>query len=192
MQTEIYKNLSLENLPDENWADIQDYEGYYQVSNMGRIKSLQRMIIDKNGSYRFFWEKILRQSKSRGYLVVGLSIESQNKVKSVHRLVGIHHVPNPENKPEINHKKGIKIDNRATELEWMTHAENSQHAVDSGLTKNEKGAKGGRAKLSEQQVVEIKRLIKVGMKQKTIASMFGVLPTNISAINKKIIWKWLV
>ena len=100
----------------ETFKDISGYKGDYQVSNLGRIKSLK------------FTEKILRQKNDgHGYLVVNL-YNKGSKSKKVHRLVAIAFIPNPENKKTVNHKKGIKTDNRAKELEWATYSENHLHS----------------------------------------------------------------
>lgn len=118
----------------EIWADIKGYEGYYQVSNLGNIRSLDRIITFKNGTKQFFKGKILKQKLDKhGYLRVTLSKNNHLCLKQVHRLVAIAFIPNPENKPTVNHKKGIKTDNRSTELEWATYQEQTQHAIKTGL-----------------------------------------------------------
>lgn len=109
--SEIFKNLDLNNIEGEEWRDIPNYEGLYQVSNMGRIKSLR----DKYGNYR---EKILSQYEcSNGYLYVLLYKEGKRKNCSVHRLVGNAFLDNPSNLPCFNHKNEIKTDNRVENLE---------------------------------------------------------------------------
>lgn len=127
--TEIYKNKSLENLDGEIWVDIDDYEGLYKVSNLGRIKSLDFNHTGKVG--------ILTQ-KDNNYLEVKLSKNKIPKYKSVHRLVAIAFIPNPLNKPQVNHISGDKTDNRISNLEWNTRSENMQHAYDIGLNKKGK------------------------------------------------------
>lgn len=121
----------------EEWKDIYfvdngityDYRGLYQISNYGRVKS--------------FWynkEVILTQLKSsKGYLKVCLCKDKKKRQFLVHRLVALMFIDNPENKTEVNHKFGIKTDNRATELEWNTHQENNRHAYKIGLKKGVKG-----------------------------------------------------
>lgn len=144
---EYYKNLSLENLTQvvdgilitEEWVAIKDFEGLYDISNFGRVKSLKRLVYKtdrrKGTSFgSFYADKILSQDESRGYLIVTLSKNSKSKRCSVHRLVASHFIANPENKKTVNHKKGIKKDNRAWELEWNTHSENNKHAFDKGLS----------------------------------------------------------
>lgn len=102
-------------MKQEIWQDIKGWEGYYQVSNIGRVKSLYEDV-----------EKILKQ-KERRYLSVCLFKDKKRKYVNVHRLVAQNFIPNPNNKGEVNHKNGIKTDNRVENLEWSTRSENSKH-----------------------------------------------------------------
>lgn len=112
------------NTPElEVWKDIPGYEGLYQASNLGRIKSLGR-----NVAQRVTKDQILQPALSKGYLRVRLSKNSINKMWFVHKAVACCFVPNPNCLQEINHKKGNKLDNRATELEWCTQIYNNHHS----------------------------------------------------------------
>lgn len=109
-------------LDNEIWRDIKGYENIYQVSSLGRVKSLERV------SYlgKIIKEKILKNSfNHRKYLVVHLSKDGKSKVVTVHRLVAEAFIPNPENKLEVNHIDEDKTNNCLNNLEWVTSKENS-------------------------------------------------------------------
>ena len=114
----------------EVWKDIEGYEGLYQVSNLGRVRGLDRMVFNKRGSKTIVNGRILKQKTDRyGYKCVCLSKDSKSKHFAVHRLVAQAFIPNPENKPTVNHINEIKDDNRVDNLEWMTVAENNQYGT---------------------------------------------------------------
>lgn len=115
---------------EEIWKDIKDYEGLYQVSNLGRVRSLPR-----KGTYKDI--HILKLGKNhKGYLQVKLSKDSVLKCKSIHRLVAEVFIPNPDNKPQVNHKDTNKENNCVNNLEWVTNLENMQHSWKMGLRNN--------------------------------------------------------
>ena len=134
----LYKSLDQkENKKEEKiWRDIAGYEGLYQVSNMGRVKSLERIITRKNGRKQTIRERILKpKTKRTGYLQVGL-FNGRGKEKKflVHRLVcGAFH-ENPENKPCVNHIDENKANNEANNLEWCTYKENNNHGTRTART----------------------------------------------------------
>lgn len=120
---------------DEIWRDITGYEGYYQVSNLGNVRSCERKIIDSKCK-RIFKGKILKPTPSKGklpYYYVSLSKQGKIKKKRIHVLVASEFIPNPEHKPQVNHKNGNPQDNRIDNLEWVTNSENTQHAYNTGL-----------------------------------------------------------
>ena len=114
----------------EIWKDIEGFEGRYQVSNLGRVKSLERTVWDNRGYYKTVSEKILKpQKKGNGYLQVQLSQDGKEKWYLVHRLVAIAFLPNPNNLPQVNHISEDKLDNRVSNLEWVTCKENTNHGT---------------------------------------------------------------
>lgn len=113
----------------EIFKDIPGYEGLYQVSNIGTVKSLQRkckQYRSKSG-YAIQKEKILKTTENFGYPSLQLFINGSFRTLEVHRLVAITFIDNPNNYSVVNHKNGIKNDNRVENLEWVNHRENSTH-----------------------------------------------------------------
>lgn len=121
----------------EVWKPIKDYEGWYEVSDMGRVRSLDRTVYFKdNKRSRDYKGKILKQKYHYGYPMVNLLRNKEVAVLYVHRLVAETFLNKIENKDWVNHKNGIKSDNRVENLEWCTPSENSIHAKELGLHKD--------------------------------------------------------
>jgi hypothetical protein len=179
----IYKNISLQNITGEVWKPLTNYEGFYEVSNMGRVKSLDRTITKKSGEEALIISRILKQYKrGSGYLKIAVCKNGKPKTFDVHRLVGLLHVDNPENKPEINHKKGNKLDNRSSELEWSTSSENAQHKWDIGLQKPFWEGKTGKDHHSSKSVLQFDSEMKLLKKWDSIADVNRELGFDISGI----------
>ena len=122
---------------NEIWKDIEGYEDLYQVSNYGRVRSLDRYITSKkNGNTRIFYGKIMKPQKAirDGYICVMLSKDSNKKYAKVHRLVAQAFIRNPDNLPEVNHKDEDKLNNCVWNLEWCTRSYNENYG-----TKRERG-----------------------------------------------------
>jgi len=120
----------------EKFKDIINYENSYQISNFGRVKSLDRRIncLGENG--RIIKGSFIKSHKNKpGYFAVMLHKNNKYKHHSIHRLVALAFIPNPESKPVVNHKNGIKTDNSIENLEWCTYSEDRKHAYDTGLKK---------------------------------------------------------
>lgn len=122
---------------EEIWKDIPGYEGLYQVSNLGRVKSLERSVIKGQGGLYKIEEKIMKGSKDgSGYLFVQLCKEGKRKFYKIHRLVASAFLDNPNNLSELNHKDEDKTNNRVDNLEWCNHKYNSNYG-----SRNERVAK---------------------------------------------------
>ena len=182
------KNLVLRNAP-EYWADIEGYEGIYQVNNLGNVRSLDRVIIRKNGKKLTIKGQHLKQHLNRrGYLRINLRYQGKDKNSKIHRLVAKAFLSNPLNKPQVNHINGNKRDNNVCNLEWCTQAENIEHAFAQGLMAV--GERHGNSRLTLEQVILIKQLLKQSEDSITdIAKQFGVGISTIHDIKSGKQWK---
>lgn len=117
---------------EEIWKDIKGYEGLYQISNFGNVKSLPKFRVKYHTG-----EIILKQQNSaNGYKQINLYKNNKHRTEKIHRLVAEAFIPNPENKPEVNHIDGDKTNNYIGNLEWNTRKENGKHAWNIGLFKH--------------------------------------------------------
>lgn len=157
---------------DEIWRDVVGYEGLYQVSNLGRVKSFHR------GK-----EKVLNPTvNSAGYMHLTLCVAGKHTSRTVHSLVAEVFVPNPDGKPEINHIDGDKLNNCAWNLEWTTCRENLRHASKMGLLNIHKGADNPCAKLPMETARYIRRVYVSHHREfggRALAKQFKVTPQTI-------------
>lgn len=131
----------------EEWVPVANYEGIYEVSNLGRVRSLDRVVIDKSGvTYNrkgkfirptFQKSGVLEDGSLNGYIIVTLSKDGKNTVSGLHRLLAQAFIPNPDpdNKILVNHIDGVKFHDSLENLEWVTPSENCLHAYKNGLSK---------------------------------------------------------
>ena len=171
----------------EEWKDIKDYENLYQVSNLGRVKSLKREIIYSDGRKHTYKEKILKPRKNKyGYLVVCLCNNGNRKEFFVHRLVALAFIPNPDNKPHIDHIDTNPLNNVYTNLHWVTPKENNNNE----LTKQHVSEAMKGKKISEETKEKRRKKIycveldKVFNSIKEASEELGIFATTISAVCK--------
>lgn len=178
-------------LPEE-WRPVVGYEGLYEVSSHGKIRSLDRWISHlhcKSGK-TFRTGKIIKpKSMDNGYFRAEFWRNQRRERPHVHRVVALHFVANPDNKPWINHKDGNKRNNYFENLEWVTPAENALHAVALGLSKIGENAAG--SKLTNEDAIAVRVLYDKGLPPKWIAGIFGVSSTKVVQIGKRQHWKHL-
>lgn len=134
----MYKAYSNFNFPFtsliEVWKDIVGYEDQYQVSSFGNVRSKDRTRIARGGCTAPIRGRMRKCKISKaGYMVTNLCKDAIKTHPSVHRLVALAFIPNPTDKPTVNHKDGNKLNNNVTNLEWSTHSEQMQHASDNDL-----------------------------------------------------------
>lgn len=144
-------------MEQEIWKDVVGYEGYYQVSNLGRVQCLKKSVRGKVSERST--PKVMTPAFNNvtGYYAVGFGEWGifKHMPFSVHRLVALHFIDNPDNLPEVNHEDGDKSNNTATNLKWASREQNIQHGFKHGLIKTPRGVDAVHAKLSEATVMQI-------------------------------------
>lgn len=164
----------------ELWVDVTGYEGYYQVSSLGRIRSLPRIVGGGNGPRRYPG-RMMKPDCYGPYDMVELSRNGISRLYTVHRLIAIAFVPNPYEKPEVNHKDGNKRNNAINNLEWATDKENSQHAALNGLLAT--GGRNGNAKTTDRQAVVIYHKYRTGrLRIRELAIRYGYSEPGIKMV----------
>lgn len=181
----------MENLENEIWVSINGYKDLYEISNKGRVKSLKRKCLAKGNKYRVVNECIIRSfpNKTRAnYLYVNLN---NNGIKQfrVHRLVAIHFIPNPNNLEQVNHIDGDKNNNTTENLEWCTGEENMKHSFKIGTHKIRTGENAPGAKLTLEDVTQIKERLNKKESGRSIAKDFNISEGMISLIKHNKYWK---
>ena len=160
----------------EIWKDVKGYEERYQVSNLGRIRSVRIM--------GYFL---------KGYCYVVLSKNRKTQYTAIHRLVAQTFIPNPLNKPFVNHINGNPKDNRPENLEWCTQKENVEHSWRTGLATNDRqycrGTAHASVVLTEKQVRVIKHALTLGVPYHILATMTNAALATIGKIARGITWK---
>ena len=172
----------------EIWKDITGYEGYYQVSNFGNVKSLDRIIYISNIPRKRKSMLLKAKISGSGYYQVCLQKESIRLYPLVHRLVAETFLHKDKNKLYVNHIDGSKINNNVDNLEWVTQSENQLHAYKIGLQKIQYGEDRYVAKLTVKDVVEIKKRLKTGETCYRIAKDYPVNQATIFDIHKNKTW----
>lgn len=150
----------------EEWKPVKGFENYYEVSNLGNIKSIIPTQLRSRNRPSTKKEKIFKQRLSKeGYYRTALTVNNKVSYLLVHRIVAEAFIPNPNNYPVVNHIDGNKLNNHVSNLEWTTSSLNQKHAYDTGLKKK---------KISLEQRLEIIELRKQGLTYFKIAEKFNV------------------
>jgi hypothetical protein len=159
----------------EEWRTVAGFEGRYEVSNHGRVRSIARI------------PRIRKLGLASGYHTLQLGPRGARHTYLIHRLVAQAFIPNPDNKPEVNHLHEPKTNNRADNLEWATRPENTEHAVINDLVGH------GEAKpnhiLTEVEVIELRILAAQGLSYVALAKRYNIHPVTASDAARRKTWK---
>lgn len=174
----------------EIWKDINGYEGIYQVSSLGRVRSLDRALLGKNNVEYKVKGKIRKIScTGKGYQNIQLSKEGRSKMFSIHRLVAEAFLDNPENLPVVNHIDGNKSNNHIGNLEWVSYSDNINHSIATGLRNTNDIEthikKEGNSGVAVKEKVEDILSVFPNMKAKDIAELVGSKPSYVYKIKKR-------
>lgn len=194
---EYYKNLDLKDIEYycevdlidkvEQWVDVLGYEGFYMVSDLGRVKSLDKNdFMFRNNCSRIRKGIILKGSYCKGYRNVCLYLNRKSKTILTHRVVLSSWVNNVKNKREVNHINCIKDDNRLFNLEWSTSSENTIHAIKNGLVNQKRGEDIVTSKLTEIEAYKIKNS---NLKLKDLSIIYNISISVVCSIKNNNSWK---
>lgn len=163
----------------EQWKPYPKYKDHYEISDRGRVRRTKSIARGKKGYV------LANVDKGDGYLVVALSKNSQTKTHLVHRLVAETFLPNPENKPHVNHIDRNRGNNCVENLEWATASENVQHSH-TCIPNLKAGSRNNNSKLTEDAVTDIRKMYSEGFRQKDIAEKYGVKRNTVwDIVNRK-------
>lgn len=181
---------------NEIWKDVSGFEGYYQVSNLGRVKSYDRVITERGGITRKHYGRIIHHGLAGcGYAQIHLYVNGVQTVTYAHRLVAAAFIGPCPDGLEVNHKNGNKQDNRVENLEYVTRSENERHSyrvlgrTPSTNLKHGDGQDNTQAKLTDDQVRAIRSIYAGGkVTQNELAVRFGISQSSVSFIIHRKTW----
>lgn len=177
-----------------NWKEnefypMKNFEEYYEINTNGDIRSFDRRVKMFGGFTRVMKGRIRRTYISNGYVKIDLTVEGKVYRTSLHRLVALQFIPNPENKSEVNHKDGNKLNNHVSNLEWVTTRENELHAYKTGLKGT--GEKHPNTFFKDEDIIAIRQLASQGISKKVIARLYNTRIDNIYRYVNKTRWTHL-
>lgn len=176
----------------EVWLPVVGYEGLYECSNYGNVRSVTRRISLSNGGSRLRVGSVLKLGfNAKGYRQVDLSKDGTRQKYAVHRIVAFAFISQPPTeKHQVNHIDGNKVNNHISNLEWVTASYNMAHAHATGLFPRQDGIYGSNARLTEEQVLEIRsEYSKGGCTQLELAEKHGVQRTTVWHVVNNKTWR---
>lgn len=181
----------------EEWRDVEGFEGFYQVSNLGRVRSLDRIVPYPNSRYvngvgkREFLGKILKLNTNKhGYLQVTLRKNGIQTTHKVHQLVAIAFLKKPDFRCVVNHKNSKRDDNQVDNLEWCTQQQNLMHAAEKGAMSRFENSHNNTT-ITKETVLQIRKLYEGGQKIITIANSYNLKHNHVESIVKRRTWRHL-
>lgn len=173
-------------MKEEIWSEVKGYEGLYEISSYGNIRSIDRRFKDSIGRNRLIKSTLLKTRKNKnGYIDIVLLKEGRQSSFLIHRLVALNFIINNDNKEQINHKDGNKQNNNICNLEWCTRKENIKHSFDNNLQNVNMGENHANTSLKNEDVVFI---FKSDLKRKELSKMFNVSYQSICDIKRGRTW----
>lgn len=164
---------------EEEWKEIEGWNGIYYISSLGRVKRENKMIT------------ITPNKNRHGYCYVDLKVKGIRKNSLLHRLVALHFIPNPANKPCVNHLDFNVSNNEVSNLEWATHKENSAYTMRAGRISRSRGEDGGNSKLKLETVRKIRKDLAKGIYTHTqIAGKYKTNYSNVAHIKRGSRWSY--
>ncbi len=183
--------LAMRSASGEEWRAVAGYEGLYEVSNQGRVRSLARVVRKSDGTKQTYAGRILRSAVTAGgYRIVALSRGGKTVTKTVHRLVATAFLPRADERDVVNHINFDRADARVENLEWVTQAQNCRHTISAGrwLAPRCRGEDAGCAKLTERDVVAIRREFALGASMRSLGLKYGVTGMSIKRVVTGMTW----
>lgn len=175
----------------EVWKSVVGYEGIYEISNFGNVRSVERVIVYEDGRIYNYPSRNLSFNKTvQGYNSVHLYKNCKRKNKKVHILVAEAFLDNPENLPDVNHIDGQKRNNHVDNLEWSSRYDNMRHAFETGLANNT-GTNHGNNVYTEEQILKVKELLNLNIPYSDIETETGVKRGTIYVVKSGKQWKHL-
>ena len=178
------------NILNEEWRDVSGYEDYYQVSSLGRLRSCDRVIFDGRWGDRFRKGALMKPAlNARGYIFAVLCKHGKCSTLAIHSLVARAFLGDRPDRCEVNHIDGNRLNNSASNCEYVTPSQNMLHAYAKGLVKPKRGELNGCSILTDTKVLEIRELAFQGLKDSEIAPLFGISRVTVYDVRIRRTWK---